>query len=200
VFVGIGVAGVLLFASDLFFQRMGTISQYQEEGSAMGRIMAWTAATQMANDNPLLGVGGAHFSVKFGVEYRPQDFVGPLPWLNAHSIYFMMLAEFGYPGLLVLLGSLFYCYRAGERILREVRGSDSEIARRYERMFYCLNGSLIAFSVGAAFLSALYYPHWYVIMGLYVAAELMYRRDRARVVADGVPETAASRAAPHMAV
>jgi probable O-glycosylation ligase (exosortase A-associated) len=187
--VAIGVVGVLFFASGLFFERMGTLSNYEEEGSAMARITTWTAATRMANDHPLLGVGASHFRVKFGVEYRPQDVEGPMPWLNAHSIFFQMLGEFGYTGIVILLGSLLYCFSTGERILMQVRRSSSELAKSYEVTFYCLNASLVAFAVGAAFLSALYYPHWYVMMALYTAAELMYRRDEPRIFAETAPGT-----------
>jgi probable O-glycosylation ligase (exosortase A-associated) len=189
VVIAIGAVGALFFASDLFFERMGTLTNYEAEGSAMARITTWTAATQMANDHPLLGVGASHFRVKFGVEYRPKDVEGPMLWLNAHSIFFQMLAEFGYTGIVILVGSLLYCFLTGERILMQVRRSSSELARHYEVTFLCLNASLVAFAVGAAFLSALYYPHWYVMMALYSAAELMYRRDESRIFAETVQGT-----------
>lgn len=193
--VGIAVLGlvILAFAPPLYFERLGKIENYEEDGSAMGRIMAWKSATRMANDHPLLGVGTGHFSVKLGAEYRPPEYGDRnMPWLTAHSIYFLALGELGYTGLLFLLGLLYRNYRSGERIIKEVRRGSSALARRYERLFLALNGSLIGFAVAGAFLSALYYPHLYVISGLYVAAELMYRRDEPRILADVVEEDALS--------
>lgn len=185
--MAIVVVAVLLYAPEEYFNRMDTIRTYEEEGSAQGRLHAWGAAIRMANDHPLIGVGTGHFPIKYGTEYRPQEFWGlPYPWHTAHSNYFLALGELGYPGIIFLLSVLYLNYRNGERIIRLARTirTNSPLARRYERMFLCLNSSLIGFSVGGAFLSALYYPHLYVICALYIAAELMYQRDEARMLAE----------------
>lgn len=184
--------GVLMYAPDEYFDRMDTVVNYEQEGSAMARIYAWNAAVRMANDNPLLGVGSGHFSVKLGVEYRPPEWgTGNVPWANAHSIYFLVFGELGYPGLLFLIGILYTNYRSGERVIRRLRTVESELSRRYEQMFVCLNGALIGFAVAGAFLSALYYPHLYMICGLFVAAERMYRRDAERLFSAPVQSDAA---------
>lgn len=178
--IGAVVTAVMFYAPPEYFGRLETLRSYQEEGSAQGRIMAWKSAVRMANDHPITGVGTGHFPIKLGTEYRPPEYGDQnLPWLTAHSIYFLVLGELGYPGIFFLLGVLYVNYRAGERILRRVRMCDVPLARRYERLFLCLNGSLIGYAVAGAFLSALYYPHLYVISGIFIAAELMYRRDEA---------------------
>lgn len=183
--IAVLAVGVSIYAPPVYFERLGSIENYEEDGSAMGRIMAWKSAVRMANDHPLVGVGTGHFPVKLGAEYRPPEYGDRnLPWLTAHSIYFLALGEMGYTGLLFLLGILYINYRSGERIIKRVRKSSSDLARRYERLFLCLNGSLIGYAAGGAFLSALYYPHLYVISGLYVAAELMYQRDEPQILAD----------------
>jgi hypothetical protein len=41
-----------------------------------------------------------------------------------------------------------------------------------------LNASLVAFAVGGAFLSVAYYPHLYILTGIFTAVQLMYIRDR----------------------
>ena len=52
---------VLIYASDAYFNRMGTIAHYEEDGSAEGRIEAWKASLRMAIDHPLTGVGAGQF-------------------------------------------------------------------------------------------------------------------------------------------
>ncbi len=47
----------LLSMPERWFDRMGTISNYEEDGSAMGRINTWTTAFNIANDRPLVGGG-----------------------------------------------------------------------------------------------------------------------------------------------
>jgi hypothetical protein len=41
-----------------------------------------------------------------------------------------------------------------------------------------LNASLIAFAVGGAFLSVAYYPHLYVLAGIFTAAQVTYIREK----------------------
>ena len=55
--LGIGILAicVLLFAPAAYFERMDTIRDYESEGSAKGRIMAWTSAVKMAVDHPFTG-------------------------------------------------------------------------------------------------------------------------------------------------
>lgn len=189
--IGALLIAVIAYAPPEYFERLESIKSYEEEGSAQGRILAWQSAMRMAADHPLLGVGSGHFPVKLGTEYRPPEFGDRnLPWLTAHSIYFLILGELGYPGIIFLLGLIFSSFRAGERNIKRLRQSEVPLARSYERLFLCLNGSLVGFAIGGAFLSALYYPHLFVIAGLFVAAELMYRRDEARLFGQvGVAES-----------
>ncbi len=119
--VGVLVAMVLLFAPDAYFDRMSSIKDYETEGSAQGRILAWKTAATMALDHPLTGVGAGHFGVMFGFKYKPADYIGP--YLNAHSIYFVMLGEFGFPGILVLLGLIIGNVVRNERVIRNLRSS-----------------------------------------------------------------------------
>jgi putative inorganic carbon (HCO3(-)) transporter len=169
-----GIAGILavilmifLVAPEQFFDRMATMTKTGEEmeGSAQGRIMAWKAALQMAGGNPLLGVGVGHFAIAFGTKFRPVE-AGPMPWLTAHSSYFLLLGELGIPGIVFILGIIFSNLIAGERMLREMRQGGAQRAPSCANLMIALNASLIGFAVGAAFLSVAYYPHIYILAAL----------------------------------
>ena len=183
---------VLLFAPPLYLERMGTIRDYEMEGSAQGRIMAWKSAIRMAADHPLTGVGAGHFPVKYGIEYRPPG-VGrtEIPWANAHSLYFLVLGELGIPGLLVYLGLIVPNLWRNEKIIRSLKSrgaSDSHHSDR--RLFVCLNSSMIGFAVGGAFLSATYYPHVFVLAGVMEAGRHAYLRRQkndANVLSPAIP-------------
>jgi O-antigen ligase len=175
---GIAALGLLLlvYAPDTYFDRMGTIRNYEEDGSAMGRIMAWKAGVRMFADNPLLGVSAGHFPIAFGTKYRPTD-VGNMPWLTAHSMYFLVLGELALPGIVALLMLVFGNLRANTRTqqsLRRVVGSGpagpAQTLPEPERMLYLLNASLIGFAIAGAFLSAAYYPHIFVLTALMISA------------------------------
>lgn len=178
--VAIGMLGiaVVLFAAPEYYQRMGTITNYEADGSAQGRLHAWGAAINMATLNPLLGIGTGNF----GFHNRG---------LTAHSMYFLALGELGVPGLIFIVGYLLSNFRRGRARVRELREMGDE-AREYYRLFLCLTASLVGFSVAAAFLSALYYPHIFVIGALFLAAHKMYERkllSREAQGADTLPMT-----------
>jgi putative inorganic carbon (HCO3(-)) transporter len=166
-------AVVVAYAPDVFFERMGTIANYQTEGSAMGRIEAWKAGLRMVADNPVLGVGAGHYPIAFGTTYRPPGLVGT-PWLTAHSMYFLVLGELGLPGIFLVLGLVLGNIRANGRIRRllQSRASLESIAGAEDtvRLLRLLTGSTIGFGVAAAFLSVAYYPHLFVLTALQVAA------------------------------
>jgi putative inorganic carbon (HCO3(-)) transporter len=178
VVVAIGI--VFAVAPPMYFQRMQTITD-QTEGSAQGRIMAWKSGVRMAIDHPFLGVGAGHFPVKYGVEYRPPN-VGPteIPWQTAHSIYFVILGELGFPGLFVLLFFIGYNLVANRRLAREVVARGEPNTATDVRLLACLSAGVIAFAVGGAFLTAIYYPHMYVLAGLLAAGRRIVRERHER--------------------
>lgn len=177
------IGGVLLaiisFAPPVYFERMNTISNYENEGSAMGRIVAWKTAVRMVSAYPVTGVGAGHFPVKLGTEFRPPEFGDEnFPWLTAHSSYFLILGELGVPGIVFFLGLLIGNYWRNSKAIKSARmyidsGGEGD---QYRKLFLMLNASLVAFIIGGAFLSVTYYPHIYVLTGLFVAAEFMYKK------------------------
>jgi probable O-glycosylation ligase (exosortase A-associated) len=171
---------VILYAPPQYYERMETITDYETEGSAAGRIAIWKSGIRMVVDHPLIGVGAGHFFVKFGTEYRPPG-VGrrPLPWANAHSLYIQVLAELGFPGLVAYLGLIFVNLVRNERIIRSSRNNEDPGSFHTEKhLFVCLNSSLIGFAVGGAFLSVAYYPHIFILAGVMEVARRMYERQQ----------------------
>lgn len=172
----IGVVGMVLVsvlivstAPPQFFERMETMTKTGDEmeGSAHGRILAWTSAIRMAADHPLLGVGVGHFPVKYGAEYRPEGYgQNEIPWQTAHSSYFLVLGELGIPGIIFLMGIIVFNLIAGERTLRQMKVRSPECGLSNRNLVIALNASLVGFAVGGAFLSATYYPHIYMLAGL----------------------------------
>ena len=171
---------VLAYAPANYFERMGTIQNYESEGSAQGRISVWKSAIRMAVDHPLTGVGAGHFGLYRGTKYQPPE-VGqsPVRWSTAHSVYFLVLGELGFPGLAVIICLIVVNLVRNGRIIRSSsvnKASGSSLPDR--QLFICLNSSLIGFAVGGAFLSAAYYPHLYILAGLMEAGRHTYQREQ----------------------
>lgn len=170
------IALILVYAPPAYLTRMGTIGNSQE-GSTQGRIQAWRGGFRMAVDHPLTGVGAGHFPIAYGTRYRPSE---GIPWQTAHSIYFLVLGELGFPGLTVLLLLIGRNLAANRRMLREVTRRYPSRAVTERRLLVALSASLVAFASGGAFLSAPYYPHMYVLAGLLTASRrIAYQRSHA---------------------
>lgn len=184
------LASGMIFASapPAYFERMSGIQEYETEGSAQGRILAWKSGVRMAMDNPILGVGAGHFPVKYGVEYRPEGYSRTeIPWSTAHSIYFLILGELGFPGLGVLIALIGYNLMANRRLMKDIERLNREGMVRDRSLLTALSASLTAFAVAGAFLSAVYYPHIYVLAGLLAAARRLVRERNSVVSAPAQP-------------
>lgn len=139
-------------------ERMATIANYQEDESAMGRLHAWEYSINIASDR-LTGGGFNSWSADTYALYSPE---ARNTNTVAHSIYFSLLADHGWPGLIMYLTLLFIAWRNLARVIAQTRDSDSEFnPALLARM---LQVSLIAYMSGGAFLSLSYFDlPWHII-------------------------------------
>jgi putative inorganic carbon (HCO3(-)) transporter len=164
--IGVAALIAIMFAPAVYFERMSTIVEYQQESSAMSRIEAWKAGTRMALDNPL-GVGSGNFPNNFP-KYRGPN--APVRWMTAHSMYFLVLGELGFLGLLLLfrlvLGNLWIHGRMRRALQQK---TDLPEATAHSRTLYMMSAGFVGLAVAGAFLSVTYYPHIFVLNGLAIA-------------------------------
>lgn len=164
----------LAFTPEGYFTRMQTISTYEEDSSAMARIKAWGHALDMAVDNPVLGVGAGSFNSAYGRLYRQAG--DPVRWISTHSIYFKVLAEYGFVGLWIFLLIIWNNFRSNWQLRSLIK---SHAAQTQVPVYWpdLLNICLIGYAVSAMFLSGVNYPHIYLLTALSISAYRIYRRD-----------------------
>ena len=83
------------FVPDTWTQRMDTIQNFEQSKSATGRIANWLWTMDYTESRPFGG------GFKIGVNH-PSG-----PGMEAHSAYFEVLQEHGYPGLILFLIMLY---------------------------------------------------------------------------------------------
>ncbi len=166
---------VVTVAPETFVDRVGTIATYEEDGSAMGRIRAWRSAVQMALDYPL-GVGANNFNSAYGRFYMPDD-APRAKWISAHSIYFKTLAEYGFPGLALLISLIIVNLVHNHRSAALCRKFDGPFPDAWPQ---ALSIATIAFAIGGMFLGGLLYPHIFILSGLTAATYRECRRHGSR--------------------
>lgn len=168
------IIGIIAFmlAPGGYTDRIGSIGSYQEDSSALGRIMAWKASIRMATSHPF-GVGAGNFNTAYGRYYRPTE-IDPriwrgARWISPHSIYFLVLGEYGIIGFTTIMALLALNYRDNQRQVNFIKKMMQRNASNRDKLSTLpkyLNMSLVAFAVGGIFLGGLNYPHIYVLTAL----------------------------------
>lgn len=160
IFAGLLVTTTLILLSLLpigWFERMETLTAYQQDASAIGRLNAWEHGIAYALHNPLLGAGPDGWVYTAGIAW--------------HSAYVTMLAEHGFPGLILwgslLAGTLMGLWRT-KRLAAQQPGG-----RWAADLAGMLQASLAGYAVGAAFLQLAYWDILYHLVAISVVLSAM---------------------------
>ncbi len=160
------VASVFAFMPAEWHQRMQTITEYQQDPSAMGRINAWYASVNIAASH--LTGGGFDVLIAEPTRIFSQYAPNPSNWADAHSIYFEILAEHGFIGLFLFLMLFTMAFFTGSWIIRSTR--DRPELFEYTQMARMVQVSLVAYAAGGAFLGLAYFDLPYHLVLLLVLA------------------------------
>ena len=161
----------LLFMPAEWMERMQSIQNYQEDPSALGRINAWRFALNLASDHPVVGGGFETFTPELFLTYAPN----PTKFHDAHSIFFEVLAEQGYIGLILFVFMGLLTLLMASRTIRMARGRDDlQWAAVLSGM---LQVSLIGYTVGGLFLGLAYFDLPYSLLALVVATHSVVVRE-----------------------
>ena len=167
-----GLTVFLLFSSDKiteqYKERAASIADYQEDGSAQGRLNAWKTSWRVFLDYPVFGVGPANLEAVF-FRYSPDT----SRFRVTHNAYLQLLAECGLPALLLFLGAIGAALWRLQR-LRTVTGLPwVEVQARM------LQISLLGYMAGAMFLNMAYAELLYTLLGLTVSLEVVAEKEAA---------------------
>lgn len=162
-FMAIIAVALVAFMPDSWEKRMGTIQDYEQDGSAMGRINAWRMAFNLANDN-FFGGGFESWNGSLFARYAPV----PDDVHAAHSLYFQVLGEHGWVGLMLFMLVWFFAFRTAAKI-RAIAFKRPETQWLHYLAGMC-QVSLVGYAVGGAFLSLSYFDLPYNILVILVVS------------------------------
>lgn len=167
--VGLAAVLVLPVLPQQFWDRMSTITAPADErdDSQQGRLHFWQVAIAMANDRPLLGVGHSGYPRA----YNEYDWTEGQYLTNraVHSAWFGVLAELGYPGLLLFIAIIVSSLHACRRVRKSARRG--EIPGPLGPYAVAFEASLVAFVVGGSFVSFQYCEMLWHFFALTIALE-----------------------------
>lgn len=195
---------IYLLAPESWFERLNTINSASDDGSFMGRVIAWKMSWLIAMDHPLFG-GGMHAVQRILVwdTYRPLlyllDSVVTTPPADivphaAHSAYFEVLGDMGFGGLTLFLLLLWLGFRNCRSIIRMTRGQPSLAwATDLARM---LQISIVVYCVTTALLSMAYFELPYVVFALLSRCRRTVESSLAAQQAEALTRSAVSQSLP----
>ena len=164
---------MLSFMPDEWFERLHTIKTYEQDASALGRINAWWFAFNVAVERPLVGGGFEAFDPTLFQRYAPV----PDDFHDAHSIYFQVLGEHGFVGLILFMLLGWLTFRSAAWVIRHTKElAELTWARDLAAM---VQVSIIGYAVGGAFLGLAYFDLYYHLVAIalltraYVSREIL---------------------------
>jgi putative inorganic carbon (hco3(-)) transporter len=172
VLIGIG----FLLMPESWTSRMSTISDYQDDASAMSRINTWTMIWELVKDRPVVGAGFRLDNIDLYLRYLPS---GAPSSYGPHSIYFQAAGEHGFVGLGLYL-SLFFLAWIRLQAVRKAFGASTEMlwAAKLAKM---VEVSLIGFLTGASFLGLMHWDVPFYLLGLAVILGRFVTPDKANL-------------------
>jgi probable O-glycosylation ligase (exosortase A-associated) len=174
--------GLSYLVTDDWSSRIDTISTAENDGSFMGRVVAWKLSFILAMQHPFLGGGFK------SLEYFPnwaalsRDFFS-YPWFYtgtslpnatvaraAHSVYFQVLGEHGFVGLALYVGALAGSFFKAGSVSRRARKAGAPAWVSTSATMIQL--SIFAFALGGAALSFAYFDLIFALFALVVVFDL----------------------------
>ena len=168
---------VYTFAPEAWFKRMGTIENYQDDGSATGRIALWRVSLRIAELHPITGGG---FRVTFwpiitNNQLRGTDLPRLVKPRATHSIYFDALSEHGWIGLFLFLGIFGYSWMNCVWLVRRTRARpDLAWANHLGRMGQAV---LVGYATAGTFVSQAYLDEYWCIIFILDAGRRLAARE-----------------------
>jgi probable O-glycosylation ligase (exosortase A-associated) len=162
IIAGMAAAAVILLTSQAWNARISTIDDYNQETSALGRILVWKWTLGFVSTHPF-GGGFNAFQVdriEFpGTPSHPEPVV--IFGKAFHSIYFEVLGEQGYLGLALFLGTAVVAFLALQGVARQTKHMEGMGWCR--EMAYALQISLLTLLASGAFIGIAFQPmFWYL--------------------------------------
>lgn len=163
---------IFLFMPEGWHARMGTISEYKNDASAMSRLRSWGLAYDVANDH-FTGGGFSLWGEKVYNKYQPETEL----YYVAHSIYFHVLGEHGWVGLILFVLVFYLTWRRAGKIRR--RTLDSPENKWMGDLAAMIQVSLVAYGSGGAFLSLSYLDlAWHFVAVVMILDYLLLQTER----------------------
>jgi hypothetical protein len=169
----------LLQSSNPSLYRLGSflnVKNFNKDEALLIRFELWKRSLKMVQDYPLTGVGMGNF-YRTNEHYKNSS-MGRWDSENTHNYYLQLLAELGFPGLILFLFILFYLCRA------TVAGEGAYSPFSLKPFCYGLGAYLVTMLTGhPLLLSSQQFLFWAIVAIISKGQVFVFGKDE-RVVSD----------------
>ena len=142
-----------------------------EDATGDERLYSWSIAWVMFLKNPVFGVGAGNYPWTNNLYYKESSMWEPgrkfLGGRAAHSVYFTLISDLGGIGIILYLSLLKLAYSRAKSIKNKLHNAvDHENALKFILLGKALIASLVGFMVCGTFISVLYYPFFWYLLGM----------------------------------
>lgn len=160
------LAGGITFMPASWTERMQTIGSQDVDASVQSRFDSWAFAYDFVLEHPLAGGGFQAFRANVD----PTSSVG---YRSAHSIYFQVLGEHGFTGLIIYLVLVVSSFLFGMFTVRKIGGDPGLVWAR--NLMHMVQISMFVFLVTGAFLSMAYFELFVFLIAVTIAVDQVVR-------------------------
>lgn len=141
------LASIPFLAGKEIQERFFTIQRSEVDDSANSRRKSWAIGWQMAQENPIFGMGIRNsnlYTFAYGADMDGR---------TIHSQWIQTAADSGFTALLLYIAMFIAMLYCASKVRGVYRGIDSDEARKMMMIVNGCEGALLLFCVGATFLS-----------------------------------------------
>lgn len=186
--IGIFIVLISIAAPEKYWKEVKSIqTENIEEGTGATRWYTWQCGWRMFLDHPIFGVGQGNFPWNIG-QYEPEGGYKGRSYSGraAHSIYFTLIPELGLSGLFLFVFMTYKTMKESKFIIRDMEKfttdqsvnldlKEVEKINKLKYLLYGLRGAMIGYLISGIFLSVLYYPHFWLLIAVFVCIFNWYK-------------------------
>jgi probable O-glycosylation ligase (exosortase A-associated) len=169
------VTGFSTFSGKSVLAEFETIDD-PNDSTRRDRIDSWSLGWEMFLDNPVFGVGVTNYGWRVAeYQVKRRDFDPTAQRVRggraAHSLYFTLMPEMGLVGIVLFVSICWLIVKRVRRVLK-MKSEDPLIEQKLAdlRLFAkAVAASLGAYLISGAFITVIYYPHLFYMVGFAVA-------------------------------
>jgi len=172
----VAAVAFLAVAPEQWTSRMNNFAEGNLDDSARQRIVAWGTAWRLVQDYPITGAGfDALPDENLFSAYQTAPLPGGFKSTGPHSIYFQLMADQGFVGLVLFLGLIASCIASLRSIRRQ--GRRFQAPSWVENYTHMIEVALVGYLVSGAFLGLAYFDLIYQVIGLTICIKLLFRQE-----------------------